>query len=111
LAVSTCLNDCRDEGYERWAKGEQNGHNESKSCLREGSCVRLANRGGNTKNHQQDRIESRAPEINGTSTEVRGKDPGEHDENSLQSGGNQAKCKRSLNVNASLCGYVSIVFY
>jgi hypothetical protein len=25
-AVSTCLNDGRDEGDLRWAKGEQNGH-------------------------------------------------------------------------------------
>jgi hypothetical protein len=25
-AVSTCLNDGMDEGYLRWAKGEQNGH-------------------------------------------------------------------------------------
>jgi hypothetical protein len=94
-----------------WAKSEQNGHNQAKSCLREGSCGRLANRGCNTKTHQQDRVESRAPEVDGTSAQVRCKDPGKHDEDGLQSGGNQAKCERSFNVNSSLCGYVSIVSY
>jgi hypothetical protein len=68
----------------------------------------VADRGGNTKTHEQDRVESRAPEIDGTSAKVGGENPGKHDENGLQSGGNQAKCKRGFIVNASLCGCISM---
>jgi hypothetical protein len=111
LAVSTCLKDGRDERYERWAKGEQNGHNQAKRCLREGSRCRSTDRRSNAETHEQDRVESRAPEIDGTSTEVRGENPGKHDENGLQSGGNQAKRKRKFSVNSGLCGCVSVMLY
>ena len=74
--VSTCLKDDRDKGYLRWTKGEQNGHNEAKRCLREGSCGRSADRAGNTKTNQQDHVGSGAPQIDGASAKVCSKNPG-----------------------------------
>lgn len=101
-----------DPGSGRRAESEQHGDDETERCLCERSsclCGLAVDRhsSGHTKHNQQESVDSRTPDVDGSAAKVGGENPGEHDEDSLQSGSDQTQGESGGVLNASLCDCVS----
>ena len=88
-------------------KSEQDGDNQAERSLGERcslfrSLSGRASRSCNTKSDEKDRIGGGTPEVDGTTTEVGGEDPGQHDEDHLESRGNQTQGKGGIGLDAGL---------
>jgi len=97
-----------DPGSGRRAKSEEHGNDQTERCLCERSsslCGLTADRHGsrNTEHYQQESVESGSPNVDGPAAKVGGKDPGEHDEYGLKSGGDQTEGESGGVLDASLC--------
>ena len=64
-------------------------------------------RGCNAETDQEEGVDGRAPEVDGTSTEIRGEDPGKHDEDHLEGRGDETQGEGSLIRHAGLCAGIS----
>ena len=88
-------------------KSEQDGDNQAERSLGERcslfrSLSGRASRSCNTKSDEKDRIGGGTPEVDGTTTEIGGEDPGQHDEDHLESRGNQTQGKGGIGLDAGL---------
>ena len=97
----------------RWTKSEEDGDNQAERSLGErcsllGSLSGRASRSSDSEGDEENRVGGGTPEVDGTATEVGGEDPGEHDEDSLQCGGDQTQGESGGVLNASLCDWVSM---
>jgi hypothetical protein len=97
-------------------KSEQDGDNQAERSLSE-RCSLLrsfsgrAGRSRNTESDEENGVGGGTPEIDGTTTEIGREDPGQHDENHLESRGDQAQGESGVGLDAglleevdSLCG-------
>lgn len=83
-------------------KGEENGHNQTKGSLSEVGGGRNAEGGSDTKSDEEDGVDSRTPQIDGASTVVGRQNPGLHDEDHLEGGGDEAKSESQILADVSL---------
>ena len=102
-----------DPGGGRGAESEEHGDDETERCLCERSsclCGLAVDRhsSGHTKHDQQESVESRTPDVDGSAAKVGGENPGEHDEDGLQSGSDQTQGESGSVLDASLCDCVSM---
>ena len=110
---SRCFTD-DDPRSRRRSQGEENGDNETKGGLCErsrfgNSLSWRANGACNTQGNEEADVDERSPYVDGTTTEIRGQNPRQHDKDHLESGCDQTEGKRSVGAHASLCEGISII--
>ena len=92
-----------DPGGWRGTQGEEDGDDEAEGGLRETRGVALADRASDAEGNKEDGVGERAPEVDGAAAEVGGENPGEHDEDHLQGGGDEAEGEGKVGFHTGLC--------
>ena len=87
----------------RRTESEQHGDDKTKRCLRERGCVGFADGAGDSECHEENDVEARTPDVDGSATDVGREDPGEHDEDHLEGGGDETECEGGVDWDAGLC--------
>lgn len=80
------------------SEGEEDGDNETEGSLGVGvdGGLDITDSGGDTESDQEDSVSERAPEVNGSTTEVTGENPRKHDEDGLEGGGDETHSESGL---------------
>ena len=88
----------------RRTKREADGNDQTKCCLRQLRGSGHTNGSSYAETDEQNGVGQGTPEVDRTTAEVGREDPGDHDEDHLEGGGDEAEGECQVRSNAGLCG-------
>lgn len=105
-ANGRCLGNDDPRGGGR-SESETDGDNQTQRGHRQGGGGGLANGASNTEGNEEGNVDERTPDVDSAAAEVGRKNPGKHDEDGLESGGDETEGEGKLGANTGLCLCVS----